>query len=151
LAERCGEPVDEARLLRLCLFHDLPEARTGDQNYVNRRYVQVDDAHVRADIAAASPLGPALVAAITEFEEGDSLEAQLARDADQLEMLALLREEEELGNARAKEWQPSCLQRLHTDAAKAVAEEMLATPTDDWWFHDKEDRHWVNGGKEERE
>ena len=35
--------VDEWRVLKLCLFHDLPEARTGDMNYVNKKYVDVNE------------------------------------------------------------------------------------------------------------
>ena len=36
LAQKTG--ADAARTVMLCLFHDLPEARTGDFNYVNRLY-----------------------------------------------------------------------------------------------------------------
>ncbi|HRT70424.1 MAG TPA: HD domain-containing protein, partial [Syntrophales bacterium] len=35
--------VDENRVIKMCLFHDLPEARTGDMNYVNKKYVTVDE------------------------------------------------------------------------------------------------------------
>ncbi|MGL4208477.1 MAG: HD domain-containing protein, partial [Candidatus Adiutrix sp.] len=31
--------VDLGKILRLALFHDLPEARTGDLNYMNKRYI----------------------------------------------------------------------------------------------------------------
>jgi len=27
----------------MCILHDLPEARTGDMNYVNKKYVNVDE------------------------------------------------------------------------------------------------------------
>lgn len=147
LARRCQQPVNEARLLLLCLFHDLPEARTGDHNYVNRKYVRVDGSRIRADIAAASFLGPELVDAFEEFESGESIEAQLARDADQIELLALLREESDAGNPRAPDWMRSCLQRIQTPEGRALAEEVLATPSDHWWFRDKDDPHLVNGGK----
>jgi len=30
--------VDESRVMKLCLIHDLPETRTGDMNYVNKKY-----------------------------------------------------------------------------------------------------------------
>ncbi len=30
------EQADVGRVLQLCLFHDIPEARTGDMNYVNK-------------------------------------------------------------------------------------------------------------------
>ncbi len=35
--------LDEMRVLKMCIFHDLPEARTGDMNYVNKKYVKVDE------------------------------------------------------------------------------------------------------------
>jgi len=145
LARRSDQPVDEALLLRLCLFHDLPEARTGDQNYVQRKYVRVDEARVLADIERASSVGTEIVAAIREFEAGGSPEAQLARDADQIDLLALLREEMDLGNPRAQAWVGSCGQRIRTEAGQALAGEVLQTPADAWWFGDRHDPHWVCG------
>ncbi len=35
--------LDEFRVLKMCALHDLPEARTGDMNYVNKKYVRVDE------------------------------------------------------------------------------------------------------------
>ena len=35
--------ADPARVMSLCLFHDVPEARTGDLNYVNKQYVEVHE------------------------------------------------------------------------------------------------------------
>ena len=69
LARRCEERVDEARLAWLCLFHDLPETRIGDHNYVNRKYLRVDMERLCADIGTASPLGKILIAAVDEFEK----------------------------------------------------------------------------------
>ena len=37
------EEADAGRVVLLCLFHDIPEARTGDLNYVNKKYVKVDE------------------------------------------------------------------------------------------------------------
>ena len=35
--------VDARRLISMCLVHDLPEARTGDLNYVQKHYVQANE------------------------------------------------------------------------------------------------------------
>ena len=40
---RIDGTVDADRMLRLALVHDLPEARTGDLNYVNQKYVTADE------------------------------------------------------------------------------------------------------------
>ena len=35
--------ADETKLLKMCFLHDLHEARTGDMNYMNKKYVSVDE------------------------------------------------------------------------------------------------------------
>ena len=35
--------IDAEKLLKMCLFHDLCEARTGDLNYVYKRYMKADE------------------------------------------------------------------------------------------------------------
>src|SRR5215470_8610907 len=49
--------VDRNRLLLLCLVHDLPEARTGDLNYENKKYVSADEAGAIRDLARTLPFG----------------------------------------------------------------------------------------------
>jgi len=43
--------VNELTVLRLCLVHDLPEARTGDMNYMNKKYVTVDEKKTIRELA----------------------------------------------------------------------------------------------------
>jgi putative hydrolase of HD superfamily len=43
--------ADAMKRTLMCLFRDLHEARTGDHNYVNKRYVQVDEAKAVEDVA----------------------------------------------------------------------------------------------------
>ncbi len=43
--------ADEMRVLKMCLFHDLPETRTSDMNYVNKKYVSVDEKKAVTDLA----------------------------------------------------------------------------------------------------
>ena len=40
---KMDDSLDEFRVLKMCFLHDLPEARTGDMNYVNKKYVNVDE------------------------------------------------------------------------------------------------------------
>ncbi len=147
LAHMSQEPVDELRLMYLVLFHDLPEARTADHNYVHRKYVTEDLDRVLRDGEREWPHGPDIAAHIREFEAAETREAQIAKDADQLELLLALKEQHDLGGSTADDWIPSLLARLRTDAGKALADEILATRWDAWWFHDKDDPHWVNGTK----
>lgn len=142
--------VDTHKLIMMSLFHDLPEARLGDLNYFQKKYVSPKLDKALQDISCASFLGPEIVAFIQEYEEGITLEACLAHDADQLELLLLLKHEEERGNTRAGEWMENLMKRLQTDAGKKMGEVICQTPSDEWWWQNKSDPHWVDGGKKER-
>lgn len=139
-----SEGIDKGRLLKLCLFHDLPEARTGDLNYVNKKYVKVDGEKTLKELTEQLPFGGELHALITEFEERKTPESRLARDADQLEMILALKECKDLGSKYADEWLDFALKRLETDEAKRLASVILETDSSLWWFSDKSD-WWIKG------
>jgi putative hydrolase of HD superfamily len=138
--------VNVDRLVKMCLFHDLPEARTGDLNYVNKKYVEADEKKAVADLAQTLPFGEEIRELILEFIEGKTQEAMLARDADQIEMILALKEYKDLGNKYADEWLDFSLKRLQTVAGRELSTAILETDSSMWWFSDKGD-WWVSGGK----
>ena len=138
--------ADVGRVVQLCLFHDVPEARIGDLNYVNKKYVQADEARAVEDLARTLPFGDEYRESLEEFAGKDSLEAQLAHDADQLEMILALKEYKDLGNRNADEWYPFSVRRLQTETARRLAEEIWATDSSRWWFDDDVE-WWVKGEK----
>lgn len=136
--------ADLLKTMMMCLFHDLHEARTGDLNYVNKRYVSVDEVRAVQDLGKELPFGDELISLIREFNRGETIEACLSRDADQLGLIVELKEQQDLGNKYAKEWLHYALKRLRTENAKKMAQEILKTDCTDWWFEKKTD-WWVNG------
>ena len=136
--------ADEHRTMKMCLFHDLPEARTGDMNYVNKKYVAVDEAKAVRELTETLSFGSEIETAITEFNEKATTEARIARDADQLALILQLKEYGDLGNKYSKEWIGFALKRLCTENAKKVAEAILNTDSSHWWFKDRSD-WWING------
>jgi len=128
------------------MFHDLPEARTGDQNYVNKKYVEVNTSKAVEDMATPLPFGDEIRDLIYEFEEGVTEEAKIARDADQLEFIIALKEHKDLGNTYAQEWLEFSIKRLQTATAKELSKVILETDSSLWWFSDKGD-WWISGGK----
>jgi putative hydrolases of HD superfamily len=142
-----AEKVDELRLMQLVLFHDLPEARTGDHNYVNRKFVREDLEKLLAAGTREWPFGDEITTHIREFEAGETPEARLAKDADQIELLLVLKELGDLGNPNVNDWITPLLARLKTDVGKRLAQDILETRWDAWWFGDKNDSHWVEGKK----
>jgi len=147
---RLDGSVDVGRVLELCLMHDVPEARTGDLNYVNKKYVQADERRAVEDLARTLPFGDDYRGLHRELEARQSAEAGIAHDADQLEMILALKEYRDLGNRYADEWFPFAVQRLQTDAARRLAESIWTTDSSRWWFDDDAD-WWVRGGRPQPE
>jgi putative hydrolase of HD superfamily len=143
---RLDRNVDAARVVEMALVHDLPEARTGDLNYMNQKYVQANEARASKDLAATLPFGEQLESLLAEFRDERTPESLLVHDADQLELLLSLKEQLDIGNPQAKDWTPFVLRRLHSEGARELAEQILAGNWDDWWF-DRGSDWWVRGGK----
>jgi putative hydrolase of HD superfamily len=133
LAKLSKEEVNLEKLLMICLTHDLPESRIGDLNYVQKRYVKADLAKVLKEIQKGSELGPELVNWIEEYEKNETIEAHLAHDADQLELLLVLKYEQDKGCPNIQSWHQNVYQRLKTQTAKQLADEIFRTPSDEWW------------------
>jgi len=140
--------ADETKVLKMCLLHDLHEARTGDLNYLNKKYVRADEAKAVRDLCQTLPFGDEIERLVSEFNRGETREARLAYDADQLELILMLKEQKDLGNPYAEEWITYALKRLKTDIGAQLARHILTTDSTLWWFHDKSD-WWVNGGNPE--
>ncbi|MCF8131020.1 MAG: HD domain-containing protein [Deltaproteobacteria bacterium] len=139
-----GADIDKT--IRMCLFHDLPEARTGDHNYVNKKYVTVNEKKALQDQTKDLPFGDDIMALTDEFNAATTLEAKLAKDADQLDLILELKGHQDTGNPNAKEWLVYALKRLCTESGKALGREIMASKSDGWWF-DKNTEWWVNGSE----
>lgn len=138
LARLAGN-VDPFKIVSLCLFHDIPEARTGDMNYVNKRYVTVDEKGAISDLADSLPFGDEVKALLREYRDEQTEESLLVHDADQLDLILELKEQNDLGNTYAAKWIHFAQQRLRTQIAKDMAEEILKTDSTDWWFKGHDD------------
>ncbi len=128
--------ADASRAALLCLFHDFAEARTGDLNYVNKRYVTANEESALRDAVAGTGLEADLIGLRAELAENQSLEARLAHDADQLDLLFNLRREQDLGNPYAASWMENVLKRLRTPLARDLAETAQTVDHTDWWLPD---------------
>jgi putative hydrolases of HD superfamily len=136
--------ADELKVLRMCLVHDLPEARTGDMNYMNKKYVAVDEKKAIRELAEPLFFGAEIETTLEEFNGRQSRESLLARDADQLALIVQLKECGDLGNKYSQDWIRFALRRLATENARKLAAGILETDSSNWWFKDKSD-WWVNG------
>jgi putative hydrolase of HD superfamily len=139
--------VDELKVLKICLVHDLPEARTGDMNYMYKKYVTVNEEKAIRELTETLFFGDEIKATIHEFNEKKTKEALIAHDADQLSLILQLKEYGDLGNKYTKDWIEFARKRLCTETAKKLAGSIINTDSSHWWFKDKSD-WWINGGSD---
>jgi putative hydrolase of HD superfamily len=136
--------VDALRLITMCLVHDLTEARIGDLNSVQKRYLTADEDKALADTIRGLPFGGSLAELVREFNEGQTREARLARDADQIAFLLDLKTLSDIGYTMPHKWLSPIIKRLKTETGKRLVDHILDTDWDSWWFKNYVDRNDEN-------
>lgn len=130
------ERLDIQKVLTMCIFHDVTEARSGDQNWVNKKYVKVFEEEITKDQLKNLPGKVKLKKILDEYEKRESRESKAAKDADRLDQIFLIKEHAWQGNNEAASWtlKPH-LEKLVTKTAKKLAREIIKTKPTNWW-HD---------------
>jgi putative hydrolases of HD superfamily len=125
LAKLAG--ADPYKVVMMCLTHDLGEIRSNDHNWVHKRYVKIFENEILKEQLGTLPFDD-LYQVSQEYEERTSLESQLAKDADIIDQILLLREYEWQGSKEAAIWlkgnrhanDVSPINRLVTPEAQAL-------------------------------
>lgn len=128
--------ADAAKAVFMALIHDLGEARVGDQNYVNRAYVNTRERDAVCDAVKGTGLADEMIALWDEQEARTTPESTLVRDADQLDLLLNLKRELDLGNPQAAVWMDGVEKRLTTEAGRTLSVFIRAGQHSDWWLPD---------------
>ena len=130
------EKVDPYKVVIMALFHDFEEARSGDQNWVHKRYLTVDESAIIKDQVKDIVEDDELYQIAQEYEARKTVEAKLAKDADYLDQILLLKEYTQQGNKEADSWLVDNQQakRLYSESAKKLAKEIINSEVDDWWL-----------------
>lgn len=134
------EKADPYKTVMMCLLHDMGEARTGDHNWIHKKYVKIFDKEIANDQFGTLPY-PDFKEIADEYEERKTKESILAKDADLLDQLLLLREYDWQGNKEAAIWlhgksgnkTNAQLARLQSEAAKKLGEAIYNEDPSSWW------------------
>lgn len=133
---RLEPEVDGEKLMAMALVHDLAEARTGDFNYVQKKYSETDESAAVSHLINGLPFGQDVRDLVDEFNAGRTREAQLAKDADQLSFILELKKLKDLGANPPEKWLPVVLDRVKTDIGCRMARSIMDTGWDEWWMND---------------
>ena len=134
------EDADPYKTGMMALLHDTPEVRSGDHNYPHKRYVKVYEDEIVDEQLGELPY-PELQDLAKKYEERKSTEAIVAKDADLLDQVLLLKEYEWQGNKEASVWLHGKgndednvqLRNVKTETAKQLGKRILEGNPSDWW------------------
>jgi len=131
--------ADADKVIKMCLLHDIEEARSADQNWVHKRYIKVFEDEIRDEQLKDILHSKELIKLSKEYQEKKTLEAKITKDADLLDEILLLREYQLQGNKEAEFWlNPGKLKSqqeklMHTELAKALSKEAKKQEPTFWW------------------
>lgn len=136
--------ADDNKVIKMCLLHDLEETRSMDHHWVSKKYVKVFEDEIRKDQLEKLPHSNELIELSKEYKERKTLEAKIAKDADLLDQIFLLREYAWQGNKEAIDWLKGTRKKgpggesqqeklMSTKLAKEIAKEAKIQTPSTWW------------------
>ncbi len=135
------EGADPYKSVMMALLHDVKEVRSGDHNYVHKKYVKVYEDEISKDQLGELPFSD-LFEIEQEYEARESQEAVVAKDADLLDQIILLKEYVHQGNSEAEIWLSGKgnsekvnvqYRNLQTESGKQLGKEILNGDLSQWW------------------
>lgn len=132
------EGADPYKVLLMCMAHDIGETRSNDQNWVHKKYVKVFEDEISDDQTKNLASGQELAAILKEYKERKTKEAIIAKDADLIDQMLLLKEYIHQGNHEAVKWLGNGKKNKHFELLKTtsgikLAKELVAQDPSDWW------------------
>src|SRR3989344_1880685 len=114
------ENVNVEKTVLMTMFHDVPETRMTDLNKVTRRYFKVKEPEeiIIKEQTQNLPenIKQSIRSLLDEFNEKESKEAVVARDADYLECAIQAKEYMEQGNRAMADWIKNCEKGVRTNS-----------------------------------
>jgi putative hydrolase of HD superfamily len=135
------EKADPYKTVMMALFHDAKEVRSGDHNYIHKKYVKIFEEEISKEQLGGLPFSDLLDLDL-EFEKRESRESIIVKDADLLDQILLLKEYVHQGNHEAELWLSGekgaeggnvHYRNLKTESAKKLGKEILDGKVSEWW------------------
>ena len=134
------EQADENKVLKMCLFHDVAETRTGDANFINKLYLDLHEEEARQDQMKELPLADGILSLLQEYEQRESKEAVIAKDADLLDQMILQQEYLYNDEEDREIWHKHTEGGLKTKSAQELAQKIKKANPFEWLYQLAEDK-----------
>jgi putative hydrolase of HD superfamily len=136
------------KILKLAMLHDVTETRTGDTNYISRQYVERNDELAVKDIFHETIHEDEMVELFEEYEKRESIESQIVKDADILDVDMELQELSARGDSMGSIWKEKrdemVYPKFFTKSAQELFKSIYAGDVHDW--HNVSARNRFNDG-----
>ena len=131
------ENVDVFKVIMMCLFHDIHEARTNDLHKIAQKYLNLEEAESEVLKEQLEPLiglvGNEIECVLDELVNKESKEGIVAKDADILECAMQAREYQSQGYDAAVDWVERAKDRLSTESSKKLLSIIEQSDPNEWW------------------
>jgi len=136
IAAREGK-VDTGKIAKMVLVHDISESRTGDVDYLSRQYVVRNEELGIKDMLKDTAAEKEFLELWNEYEAHETKEAQIAKDADMLDIDFELAEQSFRGNKLFDELKDTrkftAENKFYTETAKEIFYQLRETSPMDWY------------------
>jgi putative hydrolase of HD superfamily len=141
------EKCDENKVLKMALFHDVVEARTGDANYLNKQYVELHEDEARKDQMDGIPGAGEILDILKEYNARKTKEAIIAKDADLLDQMILQQEYLYRDPKNNERWQNHTQGMLKNESAKKIAGQIRESNPFEWLYQATKKKREERGEK----
>lgn len=135
---------NQEKILKLALVHDIAESRAGDVDYLSRLYVKRDEDMAIADILSDTSLEKEFVDLFKENEKRETLESQIVKDADNLDIDLELMEQRDANESvfkfKSEARKKIIPKKLFTATAKKMFKEIYSSDINNWHSNSKNNR-----------
>jgi len=126
---------DQGIILKMALLHDLAESRTGDQNFVHKKYIHPDEDAALHDIIRGTSLEEE-EALVQRYLKRTCIESQIVKDADHLDVDIEIRELASHGHELPGKWRSGRKRtrdnNFYTESAKIFWDAIQDSDPQDW-------------------
>lgn len=140
--------VNQEKVIKMAMLHDIPELRCGDVHYISRQYVERKEDEAVKDIFEDTIQAKEMIELFHEYEERKSIEAKIVKDADNLdvefEIMEMKAKGHSLGTLLNPHRQKFVFPKLFTKTAKKFWKQIHKTSPHDWHYLSPKNR--FNGG-----
>jgi len=128
------ENINENKVLKMCLFHNVAETRTGDANFMHSHYVKKNERQVIKDQYSNTPFEKEIIEILNEYEKKESKESIIAKDANVLNQIIsqcnYLKDSKDLAR-----WNRHSIKGLKTKSAKELAKTITTRSPFEWFYN----------------